>query len=785
MSKLVEGSGPLDADIWVIGEAPGEHEVEQGLPFVGASGKELKRALEYSGVDVESLRFENLIGIRPPGNKFTYFESTETLQVQLEDSVCSLRERIHDMKPNLLLLMGAMPLKYLTGNTGISAWRGHLQWIGGLDCKALATYHPSAWMRQRRVGKENNPGQYEALARADLMKAVKEGKTHDLHYAPYETITSPTFSDVESYIKLAHSSGKILSFDIETSGRGNSVIDCIGFATSNDLAICIPFYSYTGTKKEPELVPYWMCDEVTLAVWHMVKELLESDIPKVAQNSQFDTIMLRVIMGIKVRNLVWDTLVAAHNLYCELPKDLGTLISRYTQLPYHKFMIKSSHIEDRWEYNAIDAIANLHIMDGEIKELKEAETYEHYVQVTHPLILPIGEMQLEGVNVNEELKERALAREERIQEEIQEALSVALPFPFNPNSPQQKAKLFYDTLGCSKIRYQGTVTTNKAALEKLKNRTPHEYTELLAEACLRYKAASSMGGKLKTPLRKGRIHCAYNAAGTKTGRLDSKESLLGTGTNLQNLSKGIQRHMLIPDPGEEFALVDLWAAEAYLTALDAQEQFLLDMLNRGEKVHNWMLEETTRLFEKEVREAKYDYHKAKQTVHALNYGVKPQKMSMESRLPSRVCEWQHNYYHSKFPGIEMRQNRIKNQLRGSRCLISLLGRKRIFFAPINEEVLNQAYAWPSQSAIAEITNIALTKIYYRGLREPFMFPALNTHDGLAIRCKLGNREAVAKAVIEAFDIPMEKSEMKITIPIEIGWAKNFNDIEDVEVMRYQ
>jgi hypothetical protein len=256
---------------------------------------------------------------------------------------------------------------------------------------------------------------------------------------------------------------------------------------------------------------------------------------------------------------------------------------------------------------------------------------------------------------------------------------------------------------------------------------------------------------------------------------------------------------------EEFCHCDLWAAEAYLTALDANETKMLDMLHRGEKIHNWMWEETNKMFPQEVKDNDFVYKDAKQVVHLSNYGGGADKMHKENGLPLYVCQWMESKYHTTFPGIRMRMQRIEQELRATRTLTSLLGRKKIFFSLYNQEMLNQAYAWPSQSVIGELTLIALTKLYWMGIVHtnlktksvggvvgvtdfihniPWTFPAMNTHDGMAIRCHKGNRKAVTESVRKAFNIPMKKNGLEIVIPVEIGWGDNFNDVSDVQVLRY-
>lgn len=236
---------------------------------------------------------------------------------------------------------------------------------------------------------------------------------------------------------------------------------------------------------------------------------------------------------------------------------------------------------------------------------------------------------------------------------------------------------------------------------------------------------------------------------------------------------------------EGFCIVDLWAAEAYVTALDANESGMLHMLDSGIKIHEWVEERIKEKFHRECIEANYGYKKAKQNVHSLNYGVQPPMMSRESGLPLYVSKWSYNFYHMTFPGIQSRMRRIEAELRTTHSLVSLLGRRRMFFAPWGTELFKEAYAWGSQSVIGEITNEALAKLYYFGLySDPWVFPAIDTHDGLAIRYYLGEEEKVEKLVVDAFNIPITKWGKTIIIPVEVGWGSNFNDVKNKKVHYY-
>ncbi len=820
--KEVRGSGPLSAKLWIVGEAPGENEEAKNEPFVGAAGKLLKGTISRNGGDVESIRYENLSGVRPPKNNFSWFESSPERKEELEKSIAALKDRIIECKPALVLCVGAQPLKYLMDCEGIGKWRGHIIYSTELDCKIMGTYHPSYCIQQRYFDKKRHPGQAEALFSTDIAKALEEKETRDVTHAETKTLVKPSFTDVISYCDHLLNNAKIISYDIETNR--DALVDCIGFAGDNTIGMCIPLW-VLGGKDAP--IRYWDNEEEFIQILRKIKEVLESEIPKVAQNSQFDTVILAAYYNIYVRNLTWDTMVAAHDLYCDLPKDLGTLISLYTSLPYHKYLLGSGSIMDRWEYNAMDAIANLHVMEGQVKECHELGVYHHYCNIPGAAIKPLVEMQLIGVKVDEEIKQAALKQEVAIMDETQAALDKVFTVPFNtkkktqgehhfnPGSVSDKNFLFYDCFCCKKSFTKGRISTDKHALAKFKA-SSKRYVTVLAEACDRYRKAQSMASKLKTPLKDGRLHTAYGIGGrdeegdeigTDTGRLDSKKSVLTVqgengkfvriGTNLQNLKKGPQREMIIPEEDEEFLIPDLWAAEAFVTALDAQEPDMISMLNRGEKLHQWILDWTWENFGEECKKYDYTYHKAKQSIHSMNYDVKAKTMSKESGLPLYVTEQQYSYYHGKFPGIKMRMIRIKDQIRAKRVLFSLLGRRRLFVAPWGDELLKAAYAWPSQSVIGELTIIALIKLYWNGVystnvgtggfkkQPPWTFPALNTHDGLVIRIKKGTYDLAKQTVKDAFNVPLTKDGVTIKIPVEVARGSNFNEARDTEVLWYE
>jgi len=516
---------------------------------------------------------------------------------------------------------------------------------------------------------------------------------------------------------------------------------------------------------------------------------------------------LQQYYGIKTNNLVWDTMVAAHCLYCDLPKDLGTLISIYTNLPYHKYLVHSGKLMDRWEYNAADALANIHIMKGQQDEFNDYGTLHHYENIVHPAIDTCISMHLFGTAIDSKLRDKALDELDCRMHHTERAFDSIFTTPigkkrtprgnFNPVSSKQKAVVFYDLFKCKKQFKLHSLTTDKHAMDffTLDNRP---IVSLVAQACLEYKAASVMVGRLNTKTTSGRMHCKYDITGTDTGRLNSCASdLFNSGTNLQNLAKGLQRQMIIPDDGYEFLISDLHSAEAFLVAIMAGEMELVKLLQSGVKVYTYIQEVTQERYPDECRNAEYStafkggYKKAKSTVHALNYGVQPPTMSVASGLPLYVCQWQYAFYHTKFPGIQGRMKAIETQVTRHKILTSLLGRQRVFFQKKDNKLLHIANAWPTQSAIGEITIAAMTKLRVITERHllgdtslPYVRPILNTHDGIVAMVKIGTREESIAAVIDAFNIPLRAGKHIVTVPIAYAFASNFNDTEEEHVHFY-
>lgn len=172
-TNLCFADGNPQAEVMLIGEAPGRDEDIQGKPFVGRSGQLLDRMLKAIGLSrqaespQESVYISNVIFWRPPGNR------TPTDQ---ETLMCLpfLRRAIEIKRPRVLVCLGATPTQRLIGKSeGILKLRG--RWFdfasGGSNIPLLATLHPAYLLRQ--------PAQ-KRLAWRDLL-SLKQKLKSDAH----------------------------------------------------------------------------------------------------------------------------------------------------------------------------------------------------------------------------------------------------------------------------------------------------------------------------------------------------------------------------------------------------------------------------------------------------------------------------------------------------------------------------------------------------------------------------------------------------------------------------
>ena len=138
--NVVFGVGNRETDVLFVGEGPGEQEDLQGEPFVGPAGKLLDDMLSIVDIDRGSNCYiANIVKCRPPRNR-------DPLETEQEACIGYLRNQVALIRPKIIVCLGRIAAKKLI-DPDFRITRQHGQWFKRGDFWMMATFHPSALLR--------------------------------------------------------------------------------------------------------------------------------------------------------------------------------------------------------------------------------------------------------------------------------------------------------------------------------------------------------------------------------------------------------------------------------------------------------------------------------------------------------------------------------------------------------------------------------------------------------------------------------------------------------------
>lgn len=328
--------------IMLVGEAWGEKEEEQGRPFVGASGWLLDQMLNHASLSRADCYVTNVFNLRPkPSNDVKNLCGTKAegipgmpqllagkyVRKEYLPELDRLYQEVRDVKPNLVVALGATAAWAFLHTSGIKSVRGAIapsHWAVsqklGRTVKVLPTYHPAMVLRDYSA---------RPVVTADLGKAKREGEFPEVRRPSREIWTEPTIMDLATYERLYIDPAEQLACDIETVGNQ---VTCIGFAPTPNSCIVIPFFRGVNGH-------YWSSASEEVAAWQYAKRWLETK-PCIFQNGLYDMSFLWRHCGVATCLDPEDTMLLHHAWQPELEKGLGFLATIYTDECSWKHMRK-------------------------------------------------------------------------------------------------------------------------------------------------------------------------------------------------------------------------------------------------------------------------------------------------------------------------------------------------------------------------------------------------------------------------------------------------------------
>jgi uracil-DNA glycosylase len=766
---IVNTVGPPGAKMFFVGEAPGEEEDKLGQPFKGDAGKVLDWLLSQSRISRAECLIGNVARERPPGNKISLFFEDSKLTIpkqKLINWIAQLKAEIELHQPNVIVALGAIALWALTGEKRISEFRGTIlpsTLVPGV--KVLPTFHPSAVRRQWNL--------YWTVL-MDLKKAQHHSTFRNIPPDKRVLVQASSANDFILYCNALKQQGNYVSVDIETCQPG-SHISILGIASSPSYAMSVRLIEGSHPTLRPK-------DEIDL--WRAVAELLDNN-QVIMQNAPYDTGVILMNQGIRVRKLWMDTLLAAHVCWPETPRDLGFLASICLDVPAWKHTSKW----DAMMYNAADAANTYGIalfLAKELEKLGVEDTFNLEMREISPSLM----MQLRGIPVNMERRDVLLQEHTAMRDRAEMQLNHILGKKINYKSSKQVQTLLYVDMGLPvqyKRRKKKTdpkkMTAGKEALKKLAAMIPNNP---LFNLLLEYKEQQKLCTFLNcTVSPKGNVHTSYNITGSSVddigrksfGRWSSSESIIlpyGPG-NLQNIPPEA-RKMFHARKGWVLLQADKVQAEAvvvaYLSNNHKEKKLFKDRLIAvGEEKKKFDIHKLTaaNMFKITVDAVTKEHRTVGKTLrHAVSYSAGPGVVSTKLGCKMNVAKNLLETYFNSNPTLKIWHMSIQNKLREDRVLTTPLGRRHKFLGRWGEDLFRSAYSFLPQSTVGDLLNRDLCNIYDDYGSELDIW--LQLHDAIYLHVPEKEIEDVQKLCMKYMlqPTPINYDEMVIEVDFKAG-----------------
>jgi len=545
----VPNEGNPASHIYLIGEAPGADEVIDKRPFIGVSGQKLRLALTRAGTPDAAVYFANLCQYRPEQNKFALITKTQELQ----DGIEILRTEILAHRPNVVGALGGWPLYYLTGKhgkkgpgTGVGKWRGSILPCTLPGCetvKVVVSYHPAYITRQPEV---------YPIFDTDIRRIIDDASFSELRHPVRELVLDPRDRELDRWVEEL-CRAEYLACDIE-SIKASTHILCHGFSPRAGLSVVISH------------------NDTDFARIDALRAIYSSPAKKIFHNGAAFDIPMLCLNGIAVENYHWDTMVAQHVMWAELPKSLDYLTSVYTRQPYYKTAGRAEIPDDAkgwdakfdkqalYEYNGTDTSVTAEIYEKQLVEIAEGpRQWQPRIDYMMKQAYPAMRISLAGMLIDQDRLTQLRKAVELKWAIHQFVLDRLTGYRTNVNSPKVICAVLYDKdkfgLPPRKNR-DGKLTGDEDAIvsllafcqDKLGRMKPggnaivhwkvrHEALKAILIIRGLRKLLSSYINAQQSP--DGRFRGSYKTCGTETMRWACAKFIDGTGLNAQTFPREI------------------------------------------------------------------------------------------------------------------------------------------------------------------------------------------------------------------------------------------------------
>jgi len=812
--KYVPGHGPIGAKIFFLGDSPSYQETTAGLPFIGASGKELERLCFDAGIRKDNCWLSNVSKYEVPpnlsGKKIPFAIRARNVGIDVEEQLHELQEEINGIKPNCIVALGGAALWALSGKTKINYYRGSI--MHGMGVKFVPTYHPAHLLHQTS-GAEFKGYWNRQIMVFDFKRAKYQSSFPEL-VLPSRALEICRNSAQLAEFRDRYKSVSRMAVDIEANGTCIPV--CMGLSLAKHHGITVPLWNCDGISTIP--------DSDLVQCWIILAEMLyEKDI--IGQNFNYDRDKIKRL-GFIIKRLISDTMLKAHAINPELPKNLAFNTSLYTEEPFYKDegMYKGS-ISDLLTGCARDACVTLEVdenMDADLDELGQRPFFENFLMRLPELYWSIEN---QGFKVDTVGRDALLRKYVEWDERVRYELFQLVGTEINVASHTQVGILLWDNLKLPRKDTTGeeditALLNSPTAVKKPEHR---KICELILEGRRVRKSISTY--LMALPDYDGRMRTTYfsclDTGRTSTGQQDppirpivevidengkKKNKVLGTAFQTMTKHGDIGadiRGMYVPDTEEEeFIGADSSQAEARVVALLSNDEETLRMYDDHD-IHaltaSWFFGGNESDYSKKILGFEHPIRFAGKTLrHAGHLGAGKRRASIELNTQARkykipitiseaIAERALKIFHAKSPKVQgVFQAEVIEALKRNRQLIAPIpygidakeGGKRTFYERFGEDLFRQGFSYLPQRAVSDNTKAAALRIRER---IPNIKIVMEAHDALLFCIPIFMKEKWIPIIKEEMERPIDFSRCtlrrhELSIPCDIEVGKNYMEM---------